>query len=197
MKKQKLLFKLLWIGVVLLLPLQVKAQRTQYYTGVDIYKYYDNMTITCCVMLDGQLLEDCELAVFDSKGELRGSSISDAMDGGRIYLTVQGDGKGEVLHFKVVYGSDDANRKIIDVNESYEYFANARVGSYSLPYIFTATTTLVGDVNLDGKVNIVDIVYLIDVLLGKESITVNSDVNSDSKVDKADVEALKDIILQK
>lgn len=54
---------------------------------------------------------------------------------------------------------------------------------------------LVGDVNLDGEVNIVDVNQIIDVLLGSD-VVATDDVNQDGEVNIADVNAVIDIILR-
>ena len=53
---------------------------------------------------------------------------------------------------------------------------------------------LVGDVNLDGEVNIADINAVIDLILSG-TYTLPGDVNGDGEVNIADVKALIDLIL--
>ena len=55
-----------------------------------------------------------------------------------------------------------------------------------------------GDVNMDGDVNIADVTALIDYLLGGDESNINvdaADVNGDSAVNIADVTALIDMLL--
>ncbi len=60
----------------------------------------------------------------------------------------------------------------------------------------TPVTTLKGDVNSDGEVNIADINALIDVILSSEgSTSATDDVNEDGEVNIADINALIDLIL--
>ena len=59
-------------------------------------------------------------------------------------------------------------------------------------------TTLKGDVNHDGKVDVADVTTLVDYILGNTSQgfdASNCDVNEDTKIDVSDVTSLVDIIL--
>jgi len=59
-------------------------------------------------------------------------------------------------------------------------------------------TTLKGDVNHDGKVDVADVTTLVDYILGNTSQgfdASNCDVNDDTKIDVSDVTSLVDIIL--
>jgi hypothetical protein len=54
----------------------------------------------------------------------------------------------------------------------------------------------VGDVNVDGAVDITDVVQLVNIILGKQTeVTSSADVNSDGTVDIRDVVRLVNIIL--
>jgi hypothetical protein len=59
-------------------------------------------------------------------------------------------------------------------------------------------TTLKGDVNMDGQVNVADVTTLVDYILGNTPQGFNAsncDVNNDTKIDVSDVTSLVDIIL--
>jgi len=57
-------------------------------------------------------------------------------------------------------------------------------------------TTLKGDVNGDKKVDVNDVTFLVDIILGRAADTLGTaDVNNDKKVDVNDVTYLVDIIL--
>lgn len=111
-------------GILLCLLVAVAASaRSLYYDWTDLHKYQSSMGITCLVKLNGTVLHNCEVAAFDSKDELRGSILSsdDDANGGLCFLTVKGEGYGEVLHFRVVYGPDDENRIIRDAAETVSF----------------------------------------------------------------------------
>ncbi len=188
---RKLFVLLLLLG--LLLASYAQSSRTQYFTGTDLTKYSDNMGITCVVKLNGVTVADCELAAFDSNGELRGSALSDPSDGGIIYLTIQGEGRTEVLHFKVVTGTSTVNT----INETYTFAANAMVGTYDSPYEFTFDSS-VGDVNNNGLTNIGDVAALIHLLLNpSSSVPGDPDVDASGQTTISDVTALRNLILGK
>lgn len=54
-----------------------------------------------------------------------------------------------------------------------------------------------GDVNLDDRLSISDVAYLLDVLLGRKAKTPTSDINADGKVDISDVWTLSDMLIGK
>ena len=58
-----------------------------------------------------------------------------------------------------------------------------------------------GDVNEDGSIDISDVLLLVDMILGKESVTpqrlANGDLNEDGSIDICDVQMVIDIILGK
>ena len=59
-------------------------------------------------------------------------------------------------------------------------------------------TTLKGDVNMDGQVNVADVTTLVDYILGKNPSPCDGnacDVNEDGNVNVSDVTSLVDIIL--
>ena len=59
------------------------------------------------------------------------------------------------------------------------------------------TTSMTGDVNADGQVDISDVNAVIDIMLGKAQPSTASDVTSDGQVDISDVNAIIDIMLGK
>ena len=64
----------------------------------------------------------------------------------------------------------------------------------------TATTTLKGDVNSDGQIDISDVLCTVDYILGKQVMSFNVDVadlNNDHSIDISDVLIIVDIILGK
>ena len=70
-----------------------------------------------------------------------------------------------------------------------------------LPYKYNGTNwteiaaTLIGDVNNDGKVNITDVTYLINLLLSNANPPAEADVNIDGSANISDVTALINILL--
>ena len=58
-----------------------------------------------------------------------------------------------------------------------------------------STTTIVGDVNGDGDVNVIDITALIDVIMNDDTSNPRADVNGDGEINVIDITALIDIIM--
>ena len=63
---------------------------------------------------------------------------------------------------------------------------------YSSSYLVGST---LGDVNGDGSVDVLDLTYLVNVILGESSPTACSDVNGDGSIDVLDLTYLVNIIL--
>ena len=82
-----------------------------------------------------------------------------------------------------------------EVGTAYLSFQNV-TPPYPLPssiYLVEGGPALKGDVNLDGKVDISDIVAVINQVAGTSSYK-NADVNGDNKVDISDIVAIINII---
>ncbi len=60
---------------------------------------------------------------------------------------------------------------------------------------YLLASTIVGDVNKDGKVGIADVTQLVNIILGKAATNDKADVNGDGQMGIADVTALVNIIL--
>ena len=58
-----------------------------------------------------------------------------------------------------------------------------------------AQSLMVGDANSDGKVDVSDVVFVVDRILSDESYMASCDVNYDGGVDISDVVLLVNIIL--
>ena len=58
-------------------------------------------------------------------------------------------------------------------------------------------STITGDLNGDGVVDVSDVNIMIDMVLGKQAPTAAADLNGDNTVDVSDVNALIDIVLGK
>ena len=80
------------------------------------------------------------------------------------------------------------------------YDKNKKSWVYSSKYITNitivdSTTSLQGDVNLDGSVNGTDLVALSNIILGRKEKMETADVNKDGSVNGTDIVALSNIIL--
>ena len=116
-----------------------QTTRTQKYHACDEHKYQGNMTMIVMVVDRGvRTVDDCEVAVFDAQGECRGSAVCSTQGNPYVYLTVQGEGRGETLSFRVVHGSGD---EIVEelCPETATYDNDATLGSYTEPFVLSIT----------------------------------------------------------
>ena len=80
-------------------------------------------------------------------------------------------------------------------NTCEQSYTDARLG-WLFSQIRGSDSTLVGDVNNDGKVNVSDVTKLINMILGVVPMSqTRADVNADGKVNVSDITALINIIL--
>jgi len=92
-----------------------------------------NMTITCQVVLNGQVLKSGSVVAAYYDDEIRGKFTID--NEGMAYLTVGGTPQSVPLHFKVYTGG-----RIIEVDQGMQFIWWGEVGSYGDPYIINLTT---------------------------------------------------------
>lgn len=109
-------------------------------------QYQGNMLMIAQVMEGDDVLLNCEVAVFDSNEECRASEMSIPNDNGYVYLTIQGEGEGEPLHFRVVYESGDSIRDVL-ADETIMFVNDDVVGSLQNPFV----------INIDKPVSVDDI----------------------------------------
>lgn len=129
-------------------------------------KYQGNMIVTALVKCHDDVILNCEVAVFDSKGECRASELSVAKDGGFVYLSVQGEGEGEPLTFRVVYHSVDAMEDVL-AEETITFVNDGVVGSYNDPFVI--------NVNKPESIEDVTVVNDLDVRSVHDGIVVRSE----------------------
>lgn len=85
--------------------------------------------------------------------------------------------------------------KVLDLNKEMDYVEDwLRRRMPFLDNYYVEVPEIIGDVNLDGEVNIADINALIDIILNG-GFTKEADVNGDGEVNIADINAVIDIIL--
>lgn len=77
--------------------------------------------------------------------------------------------------------------------ESTKWF---KADDFHLALLAEPVPVLLGDVNADGKVDLLDITMLIDVYLGEQTETPSADVNGDGAVNLLDITTLIDLYLE-
>ncbi len=153
--KTHLLTALLW-GMMCAIPMQASSHLISFpffikdtgrserkYEPCDPYKYQSNMTMIAIVQQQGAVVADCEVAVFDSKGECRASSFSTPADNHRVYLTIQGENGGEPLMFRVVYPGTEGMVDVV-ATETYTYMSDAMVGTFAAPFVLNIPAETTG-----------------------------------------------------
>ena len=55
---------------------------------------------------------------------------------------------------------------------------------------------LFGDINLDGQINIQDIIILVNIIIGNNDNQIGTDLNNDNQADVLDIIILVNIILE-
>lgn len=126
-----------------LVSAETAPQSERKYEPCDPYKYQGNMTMIAIVKQQGATLADCEVAVFDRNGECRASSFTVAADGHLVYLTIQGEGGGEPLTFRVVYPGADGSVDVV-ATETYTYMNDAMVGTFAAPFVLNIPAETTG-----------------------------------------------------
>lgn len=123
------------IAALLLMCTSLTATaRDHKYTGVDEHKYYGNMTITTKVMLDDEVLLDCEVASFVGD-ECRSSWLSHPEQGGLVFQLIRGETTGDILNFRVVYTDENGQEQDVLAEQTYVYKNDEIVGDALNPYI--------------------------------------------------------------
>lgn len=147
-------FKLfLSIIILFLLVSPLFSQNTLKYVPCSISKYQGNMTLIAQVHHPGGVIVDCQVAVFDKAGECRASTCSTLADGGLVYLTIQGEGLGEPLTFRVIYQDGD-NQVDTVATERVTFVNDAMLGTLNEPFVLTVASPpskMNGVIGIAGK----------------------------------------------
>ena len=87
---------------------------------------------------------------------------------------------------------------IIDQNGMIAY-ANNEIDTewmiYVIDELLENNSNLIGDVNQDGIVNVLDIILTVNIVLGNSEFSSNADINQDNLINVLDVVSLVNIIL--
>ena len=60
---------------------------------------------------------------------------------------------------------------------------------------FLAEGSLMGDLNNDNQINVLDIIILVNMIINSEDYSNNADINSDTNIDILDVVLMVNLIL--
>ena len=157
---------------------------------------------------DGSMLFDENLAYWMNFNSLTEMTIEevpniDLLDGSWVEkYTVSGENtNAQFVHFRVYngghqwFGSTTANSYIgyLGTN-NHDINANEELISFFLQFRLSDFTMLLGDVNEDGTLNVLDIVVMVSLILESE-FNFNGDMNADEVLNVLDIVALVNLIL--
>ena len=149
-----LLGKFFAVIVLLFMTVQVMAWDTHPDANGKYDEFYDRPTyfpdfeqpanwpnaqyyvVSAHLGVNGPLIENYEVAVYDQNNQLRHCNRSMSKDNHRCVLTIRGT-EGDEFHCQIIYGDIDSPT-IVDVKESFGFKTNAVVGSTDSPFILTA-----------------------------------------------------------
>ena len=165
---------------------------TAYVNGVIFYE-------------DEQMADEGDLfAAFDDDGNIRGLGTALFVPFGPYEnstlweITLRSNEEiGDVLSFQYYDSSHDI---ILDILETYTFLADELSGSLVDPLEFTGIFSeeeeeIVGDLNGDGLINIVDIVSLVNIILYIGEYNSTGDVNEDGTLNVVDIVIMVNWIL--
>ena len=159
----------------------------------NINHYSDNMTVLATLEIDGEQIADAEVAAFIG-GECRGTIKG--MDG-HYFLTVLGISANDT-HKPIVLKAWHNGREYNIADTGYYFVSDASYGSFSEGLVSLATVPpVVGDANGDGKVDVGDVVAIVNKMLGKPAGSfnfTNADINGDGEITNSDVDGVNEII---
>lgn len=155
---------------------------------VNIPKY-KNTTITFHDAKDNQIASHALGNTYNIPSSLYHFVITGSAAG--VYMIVSRDGQTVVNNVKIYDSFAMVTGLTANMGRAYNHTAFDNIS------LRVFDEKMKGDVNLDNKVTIADVVYLIDVLHGKKSSTKTSDVNGDGKIDMNDVQVLSNKLLEK
>lgn len=187
-----------------LLPLcYIQAQGTHWECNIRNYRY--DMTAYVALEMDGTMLDastDYEVAAF-CDDECRGVATVEMIEGVEecyYYLRIRSNvTDGETINFRCYHHTTG---KEIVLDETVDFVSLSNLGYPSKPFVLTNKNNLLpGDVNGDGSITAVDMMMLINKVLGKQvSSSFNetgADTNADGTITAVDLMKLINIILGK
>jgi len=167
---------------------------------VNPHGFQYDMTAYVVIQTDDKILssyDDLEIAAFYND-ECRGvAKVQKGTDGSTyLYLRIRSnEQQGETISFRVYQSS---SRRETAIQTKCNFVAGSVWGTPSSPKPLVWNGVLKGDVNCNGKVDIVDVTMTISHIKGQTPSNFNTaaaDMNGDNKIDNVDVTSIIDIIL--
>lgn len=177
------------------------AQDSQW--SVNPYDYKYDMTIYAKVVYEGAEVSDYsnyEIGAFVGN-ECRGVGDVQTKDSYTwVYLRVRSNqASGEKLIFKL-YDKSTGRTSVIKPSQVIAFSSQGMIGKPSSPMTLEKPSYTLGDVNEDGKISVMDIVAISQIMSGQVDSNYNNlaaDVNVDGKISVMDIVSVRQMIANK
>ena len=177
------------------------AQDSQW--SVNPYDYKYDMTVYAKVVYEGTEVSDYsnyEIGAFVGN-ECRGVGDVQTKDSYTwVYLRVRSNqASGEKLIFKL-YDKSTGRTCVIKPSQVIAFSSQGMIGKPSSPVTLEKPSYTLGDVNEDGKISVMDIVAIRQIMSGQVDGNYNklaADVNVDGKISVMDIVSVRQMIANK
>lgn len=177
------------------------AQDSQW--SVNPYDYKYDMTVYAKVVYEGTEVSDYsnyEIGAFVGN-ECRGVGDVQTKDSYTwVYLRVRSNqASGEKLIFKL-YDKSTGRACVIKPSQVIAFSSQGMIGKPSSPVTLEKPSYTLGDVNEDGKISVMDIVAISQIMSGQVDSNYNNlaaDVNVDGKISVMDIVSVRQMIANK
>lgn len=177
------------------------AQDSQW--SVNPYDYKYDMTVYAKVVYEGVEVSDYsnyEIGAFVGN-ECRGVGDVQTKDSYTwVYLRVRSNqASGEKLIFKL-YDKSTGRTSVIKPSQVIAFSSQGMIGKPSSPVTLEKPSYTLGDVNEDGKISVMDIVAIRQIMSGQVDSNYNNlaaDVNVDGKISVMDIVSVRQMIANK
>lgn len=177
------------------------AQDSQW--SVNPYDYKYDMTVYAKVVYEGAEVSDYsnyEIGAFVGN-ECRGVGDVQTKDSYTwVYLRVRSNqASGEKLIFKL-YDKSTGRTSVIKPSQVIAFSSQGMIGKPSSPVTLEKPSYTLGDVNEDGKISVMDIVAISQIMSGQVESNYNNlaaDVNVDGKISVMDIVSVRQMIANK
>lgn len=171
--------------------------------SVNPYDYKYDMTVYAKVVYEGVEVSDYsnyEIGAFVGN-ECRGVGDVQTKDSYTwVYLRVRSNqASGEKLIFKL-YDKSTGRTSVIKPSQVIAFSSQGMIGKPSSPVTLEKPSYTLGDVNEDGKISVMDIVAISQIMSGQVDSNYNNlaaDVNVDGKISVMDIVSVRQMIANK
>ena len=163
------------------------------------YRNISGYTTSATVGIQNTPGDDGLMVVYNSEYVASGLSLSYSPSDNADWLQIAGQENGEILYGDEEYLNIIANSTDLTIGQ---YLGNIIISSNSQSNVLIPVSLevlddslILGDINEDGLVNVLDVVSLVNIILNNYDFNQNGDVNQDGFLNVLDVVVLVNIIL--